>query len=195
MKRILIATLCVLACAPLLARVRYVSRPVQEGAPPPAPQTAPAVFYAQSFRQGPTRITEDAFEARLDPQNPVYKERIKDTHGADRYLFTILPRGPEGEAKVTSWQARLADLRHTIYADILLASQDPSSDTAGSLGWFDPRNFAPVPIRAKRIIKVDGFYLTLEVKSFHFTPIESPYLDSMTVQVKFSNTDPRSPGP
>ncbi len=29
-------------------------------------------------------------------------------------------------------------------------------------------------------------------KAYHFTPPESPYLDSMTVQVNITNTDPRA---
>jgi len=30
------------------------------------------------------------------------------------------------------------------------------------------------------------------VMAYHFTPSESPYLDSMTVQVNITNTDPRA---
>jgi len=40
---------------------------------------------------------------------------------------------------------------------------------------------------------VDTFYVVLQVRAFHFTPPDSPYLDSMTVDVAFSNTDPRPP--
>jgi hypothetical protein len=157
-------------------------------------QTAPATFYTQSFRQGPTHVTEQTFEAKLDPQNPVFRQRIKDAHGGDRYLLTLAPQGPEGDNKITSWRVKLADLHHVIYDNILLASQEPSSDAANNLWRLEPRNFAAVPIAAQRIIKVDSFYVTIEVKAYHFTPVDSPYLDSMTVQVKFSNTDPRPPG-
>jgi hypothetical protein len=51
-----------------------------------------------------------------------------------------------------------------------------------------------VPVTAKRIIKVDSFYVVLQVKAHHFTPPDSPYLDSMTVAVEFTNTDPRTSG-
>jgi len=198
MKRIPLTTvflLGALAGAPLPASVPHFSRLLREVGLYAAPQAAPAIFYAQSFRQSSARITEQAFDARLDPQNPIYRERIKDNHGADRYVFTLSPLGPEGETKITSWQAKLADLHHTIYDNILLASQEPSSDPANNLWRLVPGNFALVPIGAKRIIKVDSFYVTLEVKAYHFTPADSPYLDSMIVQVKFSNTDPRSPSP
>src|SRR5579864_8665290 len=118
MKRIPFATLCVLAGAPFLAFF------AGSGALLDA-QTQPAFFYAQSFRQGPTHITELAFEAKLDPQNPIYRQRIKDAHGADRYVFTLAPQGPVGDNQITSWQAKLADLHHAIYDNILLASKSP----------------------------------------------------------------------
>jgi hypothetical protein len=158
-------------------------------------QTASPILYAESFRQGPTQITEQSFEAKLDPENPVYRQLIKDAHGKDRYLFSLVPQGPEGDNKITSWQAKLTDLHHPIYNNILPASQVPSTEPSNNLWRLEPRNFPPLPISAKRVIKVDSFYVTLEVKAFHFTPIDSPYLDSMTVQVKFTNTDPRPPNP
>lgn len=159
-------------------------------APLRAQDLSPAV-YAQSFRQGQTRVIEESFEARLTPQNPDYQERIKDSRGNDRYLFTITPRVPEGDTKITSWQVKLADLHYAIYDNVLLSSQETSLDAKNNLWWLDPAKFAPVSIHAQRIIKVDSFYVVLQVKAYHFTPIESPYLDSMTVQIKFSNTDPR----
>jgi len=188
MKRIFFATLCAFGGASLLA---FFAR---SGALLNA-QTAPAVFYAQSFRQGPTHISEQIVDAKLDPQNPNYRERVKDSHGNDRYVLTIVPQGPEGDNNITSWQVKLTDLHHNIYTNILLASQQPSSDPANNLWRLEPSLSAPVPISARRIIKVDGFYMILEVKAYHFTPLDSPYLDSMTVQVKFSNTDPRPPSP
>ena len=172
MKRLLIAACVLLSAFPLSA------------------QTA-RTLYSESFRQGPTLVTEMSFEAKLDPQNSTYRERIKDSHGADRYVFALSPLGPEGDTKITSWQATLGDLRHTIYSNVLLTSQDQSADPKSSLSWLNPEKYSPVPVRARRIIKVDSFYVVLEVKAFHFTPQESPYLDSMTVQVQFTNTDPR----
>src|ERR1019366_10642270 len=92
-----------------------------------AAQSPPAPVYAESFRQGATHVVEESFEARLTPQNPVYRERIKDLHGADRYVFSIIPQGPQGDTKITSSQVKLADLQHSIY-DNLLTSQVPSDD-------------------------------------------------------------------
>jgi len=161
-----------------------------------AAQSAPETLYAESFRHGATRITEERFEAKLDPRNPVYHERIKDTVGADRYTLAITPLGPLEDNQITSWQVKLADLHYSIYDNILLATPSPSpdqrlDDPRNNLWWLNPRRFAPVPIDARRIIKVDGFYVVLQVKAYHFNPLDSPYLDSMTVEVQFTNSDPR----
>jgi hypothetical protein len=160
-----------------------------------AAQSTPDPMYAESFRQGSTRVMEESFEAKLTPQNPDYRERIKDLRGADRYALSILSKGPEGDTKITSWQVELADLRYPIYDNVLLASQnpseDPKNDAKNALCRLEPSTFAAVPVGAKRIIKVDSFYVVLEVKAYHFTPPDSPYLDSMTVEVEFRNTDPR----
>jgi hypothetical protein len=83
------------------------------------------VLYAESFRQGTTQVMEESFEAKLDSHIGIYRERIKDSRGNDRYALTIVPQGPEGDDKITSWQVKLADLHHIIYDNVLLASQEP----------------------------------------------------------------------
>jgi hypothetical protein len=162
-------------------------------------QSPVAIAYTESFRQGTGHIVEESFEAKLTPQDAVYRERIKDSRGADRYTFSILPRIPAGDTKITSWQVKLVDLRHPIYDNVLLSSPTPSDDPAGkakdSLWQLDPSRFAAVPVGARRIIKVESFYVVLQVKAHHFTPLDSPYLDSMTVTVEFRNTDPRQTDP
>ncbi len=154
-------------------------------------QTAPTIF-AQSFRQGETRITEETFDAKLTPQNPTYRERIKDSVGNDRYELTIAPQGPEGDKEITSWRVKLRDLRHEIYNNILLQDQEPSADPKNNLWWLNPNRFGGVPIRTRRIVKVDGFYVVFQVKDLHFTPLDSPYLDSLDVKFSFTNYDPRT---
>jgi len=154
-------------------------------------QSAPTI-YAESFRKGATRITEDSFEAKLTPDNATYRERIKDSTGNDRYELTITPQGPEGDKQITSWRVKLRDLRHSIYSNILLEDQAPTPDPKNNLWWLDPNQFGGVPIRTRRIVKVDGFYVMFQVKNLHFTPLDSPYLDSLDVTFAFSNSDPRA---
>jgi hypothetical protein len=155
-------------------------------------QSSPATIYAESFRQGSIRIAEETFDAKLTPDNPTYRERIKDSAGNDRYELNITPLVLEGSNEVTSWRVALKDLHHSIYSNILLADQRPSADPKNNLWWLNPNRFSAVPIRTRRIVKVDGFYVTMQVKDLHFTPLDSPYLDSMTVQFAFSNRDPRA---
>ena len=155
-----------------------------------AQSTSPTV-YAESFRKSSTHITEEKFEAKLTPADATYRERIKDSAGNDRYELTITPQGPLGDNKITSWRVNLRDLRHTIYNNLLVEDQEPSQDPKNNLWWLNPNRFGMVPIRAKRIIRVDGFYVIFEVRDLHFTPLDSPYLDSMTVRFELSNGDPR----
>ena len=155
---------------------------------------SPTPIYAESFRKGATQITEANFDAKLTPENATYRELIKDSHGSDRYELTIVPDGPEGDNQITSWRVKLRDLRHNIYSNILLEDQRPSTDPRNNLWWLTPNPFGPVPVRAKRIMKVDSFWVVFQVKGLHFTPLESPYLDSMTVHFAFTNTDPRAVG-
>jgi hypothetical protein len=160
-----------------------------------AAQSTPTDVYAESYRQGSTRVMEESFEVKLSPQDSFYRERIKDLRGNDRYAFSIIPLGPEGDTKITSWQGRLADLQHPIYDNVLLVSpnpsDDPKNDAKNAMFRLWPSNTAAIPVRARRIMRVDSFYVVFEVKAYHFTPPESPYLDSMTVEVEFRNTDPR----
>ena len=90
-------------------------------------QSTPASVYAESFRQGPTHVVEEKFEVKLTPQDSTYRERIKDSSGADRYALSITPQGPEGDTEITSWQVKLVDLHHPMYDNILLSSQNASS--------------------------------------------------------------------
>ncbi len=155
-------------------------------------QNSDPTIYAESFRKHETHITEDSFEAKLSPDNPTYRERIKDSVGNDRYELTITPQGPEGDNKITSWRVALRDLHYTIYSNLLVADQQPSTDAKNTLWWLNPNPFVAVPIRARRIVKVDGFYVVFQVKDLHFTPLDSPYLDSMTVKFQVTNSDPRT---
>ncbi len=158
-------------------------------------QNPPPTLYAESFRRGATRVTEESFDMKLTPQDPTYREIVKDAHGNDRFIFTVAPQVLEGQEEIISWHADLVDLHHAIYDNILMASPSPSSDAKNTLWRFDPGKYAAVPSRARRIIKVDSFYVAMQIKAYHFTPLDSPYLDSMTVHVDFKNTDPRSTPP
>jgi hypothetical protein len=157
-------------------------------------QNSPPTLYAESLRRGPTRITEDKFELKLSPSNPIYKQRLRDSSGGERYDLTITPKISEGDSndKITSWLVGLYDLRHRIYGNVLQFDQELSEEARDNLYWLNPAHSAPVPILAKRVIKVEGFYVVFRVKDFRYSPPDSPYLDSMTMQCELTNRDPRA---
>lgn len=159
-------------------------------------QAESAPVYSESFRQAPTQIMPDHFEAKLTSQDPIFHERLKDSRGADHYDFSIVPKVPEGDTLITAWMVKLVDLQHRLYENVLMTPQqltdDQATDFRAALWRLDPSKFALVPSFTKRVIKVDGFYVVLQVKAFRFNPPESTYLDSMTVAVEFTNTDPRA---
>jgi len=155
-------------------------------------QNTPPTIYAESFRQGSTRITEEGFDLKLTPENASYHETVEDSQGNDRYELTIAPLMPGGDDKITSWKVTLKDLHHSFYRNLLMAEQTPSEEAKNNLFWLNPKQSFPVPVRAKRIMKVEDFYMVIQVKDLHFTPLDSPYLDSMAISLALTNTDPRT---
>lgn len=154
-------------------------------------QTAQRTIYAEGAHKGSTRVVEDKFQVNLTLDDVSYRQRIRDSAGAEHYELTLRPKILEGDNEVTEWQASLRDLRHSFYGNVLQFEQEESDQPRDNLYRLNPSQFAPVPPRARRVFKIEGFYVVLQVKDFHFTPLDSPYLDSMTVQVELSNSDPR----
>jgi hypothetical protein len=155
-------------------------------------QTETSFVYLESFRKGPSRVMETTFEVELDPKNPTCQIRVQDQGARDRYLFVCEPqRVGSGDPRITAWQVRLEDLHHKMYSNVLMPSPDVTQDKA-QIGWLDPGKFAKVPVTTERVIKIDGFYCVVQVKDYHFATQDQPYLDQMTVKVRFTNTLPHS---
>ncbi len=159
---------------------------------PTIAQAPPSFVYVESFRKGPTRVTEQTLEVDLDPRNPTCSIRVKDQSGRDRYSFVCSPqRVGQGDDRILSWQVRLVDLHHKLYNNVLLTSPDVTEDKM-QVGWLDPGKFAKIPLTAERVVKIDNFYCVIQVKDHHFVTQEQPYLDHMTVELRFTNTLPHS---
>ncbi len=155
-------------------------------------QTSASFVYVQSFRKGPTQVTEQSLEVDLDPLNPACQIRVKDRGGRDRYSFVCVPqRAGTGDDRIVGWQVRLADLQHKLYNNVLMPSPDATQDKT-QVGWLDPGKFAKIPLTTERVIKVDNFYCVVQVKDFHFVTQEQPYVDHMKIGVRFTNTLPHS---
>jgi hypothetical protein len=86
---------------------------------------------------------------------------------------------------------KLADLHHKIYPDVLISSPDPSEDHK-QIGWLDPGKFAAIALNTERVVKVDNFYCVFRVTDSHFIAPGQPYLDHLTLDIRFTNTMPHS---
>lgn len=165
-------------------------------APPVGAQTTPGLIYVESYRTGKARISEQTVIANLDVRNPSYKATIHDRDGSNRYNVEITPqKAVETDPGILAWRVQLTELRRRYMGNVLVATQPPKvlTDNATDRAWIlDPSPYAGVPILAKRIFKVEGFYCVIQVKQYHkMTPERLP-LDSMRVEIQFTDTDPRN---
>lgn len=155
-------------------------------------QTSASFAYVESFRKGSTRVLEQTYEVDLDPRNSTCAIRVKDQNGRDRYQFNCTPeRSSPGDRRIVGWQIKLADLNHKIYSNVLLISPDAAQDQT-QIGWLDPGKFAKIALTRERVVKVDSFYCVFQVTDSHFVTPDQPYLDHLTLAVRFTNTIPHS---
>jgi hypothetical protein len=164
---------------------------------PAAGQNAPKPVYAESFRKGSTRIKESSFQVNLDTHTPSYKIPVKDASGRDHFVFSLTPvRVGEEDSRILAWQASLEDVHTRVYGNLLLPSRDPylNESTAGKASRLDPNPYAVIPAEAKRVIKVQNLYCIVQVTGYHRLTPERLHLDSMTMDVQFSNSNPLTAG-
>jgi hypothetical protein len=160
---------------------------------PAVAQTAAKPAYAESFRRGSTKIKESSFQVSLDAHTPSYKVPVKDVSGKDHFVFSLFPvRVGEEDSRILAWQASLEDVHTQVYGNLLLPSRDPylNQSTARKVSRLDPNPYAVVPAEAKRVIKVENFYCILQVTGYHRITPERLHLDSITMNVQFSNANP-----
>ena len=150
--------------------------------------------YVESFRQGPVRIAEHMIEVNLTAEKPKLEARIKDTEGNERYVLSLIPRkADEQDPGILSWRVQLIDLQRRALGNLLLASPErelPSTDVKNQAWWLDPGPYAVVPLRTVRVFKVENFYCVVQVKEHHFLVPERLLMDSMKVEIQFTNTNP-----
>src|SRR4051812_21848591 len=153
--------------------------------------------YAESFRKGSTKIKESSFQVNLDAHTPSYRVLVKDTSGKDHFVFSLAPvRVGEEDSRILAWQASLEDLHTRVYGNLLLPSRDPylNESTAGKVSRLDPNPYAVIPAEAKRVIKVQNFYCILQVTAYRRITPERLHLQSMAMDVQFSNANPLTAG-
>jgi len=149
------------------------------------------ILYAESFRQGTVRIEEDAFGVGLNAHDADSFEWVRDSHGNHRYDLSIQVERAEAVDQVISWSLMLEDLRHPKAGNILMSAPEASIDPTQNLWKLDLSRSSAVPTRVKRIIKVDGFYVTVEVRDVHFQSRAAQYPDRADINLTMTNSDPR----
>jgi hypothetical protein len=157
-------------------------------------QAASKPVYVESFRKGSTRVAERTIVANLNPDSPRLVATIKDSYNYDRYQFSLVPqRVSEGDERIVAWQVLLIDLKRKYLGNLLVATKPPgllSDDVADRAWWLDPSPYAVVPLRTKRVFKVEDFYCVVQVTDHHQTVPERLLLDFMKVEVQFTDTNP-----
>jgi hypothetical protein len=157
-------------------------------------QAIPKPVYVESFRKGPTRLAELLLAANLTTENANYKAAIKDSKGNNRYQLSLEPAREEGGAeRVVSWRVLLIDPHRHYMGNFLVATKPPEALTdrpQDRAWWLDPSPYAIVPLLTRRVFKVEDFYCVIQVKDFHVIA-ENHLPDSMTVEIRFTGTDPR----
>lgn len=157
-------------------------------------QAAPGPQYVESFRKGTARVGERHIVANLGIDRPSCEVKIKDSEGTDRYQFSLVPqRVGEEDDRIIAWRVLLIDLQRKYLGNLLVATRPPTllSDRPQDRAWWlDPSPYAVVPLRVERVFKVEDFYCVVRVTDHHLTVPERLLLDSMKVEVQFTESNP-----
>ncbi|HEY7096018.1 MAG TPA: hypothetical protein VH437_04795 [Terriglobales bacterium] len=156
-------------------------------------QNAPNPVYAVSFRKGSTKVAEATLHAVVDDKNPNYRVKVKDSAGNEHFEFSLSPIRVDGSTKsILSWQAGLEDVHRRVFGNLLLPNRDVflNENPAGKAAELNPNPYAVVPFLTKRVIKVEDFYCVLLVTRSHRRTPDNWQLDSMEVDVQFTNSNP-----
>jgi hypothetical protein len=150
--------------------------------------------YVESFRKGPTRLAELLLVVNLTAENADYRAAVKDSRDNARYQLSLEPAREEGGAeRVVSWRVLLIDPHRRYMGNFLVATKPPGALTdrpQDRAWWLDPSPYAIVPLLARRVFRVEDFYCVIQVKDYHVLP-ENHLPDAMTVEIRFTETDPR----
>ena len=162
-----------------------------------------------SWKKGKSRIHEMKYEVSLSIKNPRFRAVIKDDKERDRYVLLVEPFLPSRPTDgIESWSVSLipehsglGKLLSWEDVNLLKPSNDPYQDSFGYddlIGWFSPwcdeeESKKKNPCRPnnwflqKRIIKVESFYITLQVRQYQYVTGKAPQLAEVVLDVTFSN--------
>jgi len=155
------------------------------------------LYYAESWQKGTRQIQERRLSIRLSRELPLYEETINDASGRPRYKLKIEPRfESEQDSIPKDWSVRLIgpddtysllqpdhdEGKHVFnkedYLDFLYPVEEPDWRKTG---------FHGVPLSAKRVIKVEGFYCIIQVKAYHLSQSKARAFEWLEVDIDLTN--------
>jgi len=152
------------------------------------------VYFAESWKKGSRQIEPQKIIIKLDWHNPKHEAYIKDALGTYLYRLEIRPSPSKGEREFWILDLKLIDDDYPLL--VTRRTDGPLGNLEDYLGWLYPvKDYNPrgsglfkMPLSAKRVVKIEGFYCVIQVKSYKFSPEKNHILDSIEVEVEFTNS-------
>lgn len=172
-----------------------------------AQQPDPQVVKVQSWKTGAGRIAEQVLNISLNPAQPEFEATIPDASGRWRFKLNVVHNSAT-ETNLEFWGIVLREvLPQAVGAkeklgENLLAEGRPGPGkhffTRGdSVGFIYPKE-NPVwyqdrgdfyPIMTKRIIKIEGFYMTIRVNGYQVNEKNPKKVDFLNLTIELKNAD------
>ena len=156
-----------------------------------------SVYYSKSWKKGTRLVQEEKIDIELDTKNRTYQTDIKDASGKARYKLRVEPTLTDNhDSSIGAWAVRLIGMGDPF--SLLAAHNQPHQHDFTIEDYLDllypvenadwrKTGFFGVPLSAKRVIKVEGFYCIIQVKSYHLNSAKPRALDWIKLEIQFTN--------
>jgi hypothetical protein len=150
----------------------------------------PSICRIKSWKKGTAQADAQTLQIALSTTNRTYRKIINDVSGHPLYRLLVQPAGFIGVADgVVAWHVYLTSLDSS--ENLLLPSnslEQEEYEGPDYLWWFYAGKNHPVPLEARRVVQVEGSYVTLKAEDVKLTAGDE--LESMQLTITFSNTPP-----
>ena len=155
------------------------------------------VYYAESWKKGETQIEEQKYFINLNTKNLKFEVLVKDNSGTPTYKLLVEPpiQAKTGTYSEGNWVVQLFNTNSS--TELLRTSKTvgdylPVEDTFNWLYPVEDRDwkktgFLGIPLSAKRVFKVEGFFCVITVKSYNLNREKWRGLDSIEIEIELTN--------
>lgn len=160
----------------------------------------------ESWRLGGTRVVEQEFRVTLTPAQREHAADVPSASGLGSYRL-LFRYNPARAVKLDYWQV---EMREVLPGDggageslgpnlLTLEGTGPGGDNfprEDLVGYLYPKpdpsvfkgdGLAFYPVDAKRVVKVEGFFLVLRVEGYQLNARQPATLDSLSLHVRLTN--------